>query len=207
MRRAFFVAVEGIDGSGKTTLTAALAAELRRQGLLVSEYREPSPGPVGRLFRRMSATGEWSAMTMALLSSADRHAQQQHLAAALQHSQVLVADRYYLSGLAYHAADGVDPAFYQLLNQSVAKPDAYLYLGISPVLAARRIHGGPDDYWERREFATGLPGAYEAGLALVTAGVEDARVVRIDAAQPAAAVLDAALAAVHSLREPLEGTG
>ncbi|MGQ0776607.1 MAG: dTMP kinase [Pseudonocardiales bacterium] len=195
MGESAFIAVEGIDASGKTTLTAALAITLRHKGLTIAEYKEPSRGPVGMVFRHLSATGGCSAMTMALLSSADRHQQQEHLAAALRRCQVLLADRYYLSGLAYHAADGVAPTFYQQLNQQVTKPEVYLYLDITPTLAAKRTSGRPDGYWEQPEFAARLPDAYDTSLTLVT-NTEDARVIRIDASQPAQAVLDAALAAL-----------
>ena len=39
------VAIEGIDGSGKTTLAAALAGSLARRGMRVISNREPSDGP------------------------------------------------------------------------------------------------------------------------------------------------------------------
>ncbi|MGH3929848.1 MAG: dTMP kinase [Pseudonocardiaceae bacterium] len=202
MGESAFVAVEGIDASGKTTLTAALATALRHRGLVVAEHKEPSRGPIGMVFRHLSATGGCPAMMMALLSSADRHQQQEHLAAARQRCQVLLADRYYLSGLAYHAADGIALTFYQQLNQQVTKPDVYLYLDITPTLAARRTSGGPDGYWEQPEFAARLPGAYDTSLTLVTK-TEDARVIRIDASQPAHAVLDTALAALCAVRPNL----
>lgn len=195
MGASVFVAVEGIDASGKTTLTAALATALRHRGVAVAEHKEPSRGPVGMVFRQLSASGGCPAMTMALLSSADRHQQQEHLAAVRRRCQILLADRYYLSGLAYHAADGIAPTFYQQLNQQVTKPDVYLYLDITPTLAARRTCGRPDGYWEQPEFAARLPDAYDTSLTLVT-NTEDARVIRIDASQPTQAVLATALAAL-----------
>ncbi|MGH3866021.1 MAG: dTMP kinase [Pseudonocardiaceae bacterium] len=202
MDEPVFIAIEGIDASGKTTLTAALASALRHKGLTVAEHKEPSRGPVGEFFRRMSTTGRWPAMTMALLSSADRYQQQDYLATARQRYQVVLADRYYLSGLTYHAADGIDPAYYQQLNRDVAKPDAYLYLDITPALAATRKRGGPDGYWEERDFAVRLPAAYDACLALVT-DTEAAHVIRIDASKPPHAVLGTALAAICALRPDL----
>lgn len=204
MGESAFVAVEGIDASGKTTLTAALATALRRKGLTVTEHKEPSREPVGMLFRHLSATGGCPAMTMALLSSADRHQQQEYLAAVRRRCQVLLADRYYLSGLAYHAADGVAPTFYQQLNQQITKPDVYLYLDITPMLAARRTSGRPDGYWEQPEFTARLPDAYATSLTLVIT-TEAARVIRIDASQPAHTVLDTALAALSAVRpQPAE---
>ena len=42
---AQLVAIEGIDGSGKTTLAAALAGSLARRGMRVTGHREPGDGP------------------------------------------------------------------------------------------------------------------------------------------------------------------
>lgn len=199
MSETIFVAVEGIDASGKTTLTAALASALRAEGTPVETYQEPSQGRVGAFFRQVSTTAEVAATAMALLSSADRHDQQRRLDQLRRNSAVVIADRYYLSGLAYHAVDGIDPRYYQLLNQQVTKPDAYFYLDVAPALAAARRTRAPDGYWERRDFAAHLPAAYEAGVALVTT-TEAARVIRIDASQPPTAVLAAARLALATLR-------
>ena len=39
------VAIEGIDGSGKTTLAAAMTADLAGRGIRVTGHREPGDGP------------------------------------------------------------------------------------------------------------------------------------------------------------------
>jgi dTMP kinase len=192
-----FVAIEGIDHSGKTTLTGSLAALLRPR-YRVCTYKEPSVGPIGTLFRQLGVTGTALPIVMALLSAADRHAQQPHLVRQLDDCDVLLADRFYLSGLAYHAADGIDPIFYQRLAVGVRRPDAYLYLDLDPETAAGRAAGRPDSSWEEPEFATRLPAAYRRCLDLVT-GTEQAHIVHLDASQPAHLVQRAALAAITSL--------
>lgn len=203
MREALFVALEGIDASGKTTLVDGLASVLRAENVTVALHKEPSHGPVGATFRRMSVNKvPWPPVTMALLSSADRHAQQDCLLTARQHADVVLADRYYLSGLAYHLADGIDPGFYQCLNQQVLKPDAYLYLDLAPEVAAARAASEPDDYWEQHDLASRLPAAYATVLDLVKAS-EDACVLSLDASQPPRAVLRDALGALNRLRTGL----
>jgi dTMP kinase len=199
MPDALFVAVEGIDASGKTTLIAALASALRTDGILVATCREPSHGLVGAFFREVNTKTKMSPMALALLSSADRHDQQQPLARLRRGNRVILADRYYLSGLAYHSVDGIAPGFYQLLNKQVAKPDAYLYLDVAPGVAATRRARGPDSHWEQRNFAVHLPAAYEDSLALVTR-TEAANVIRLDAGQPPQSVLAAARRALTGLR-------
>ena len=202
---ALFVAVEGVDGSGKTTLTAALAVELRGVNRLVARRTEPSSGPVGVFFRQLSAQGRVDPLAMALLSTADRYEQQDDLADALAGHQVVLSDRYYLSGLAYHAADGIDPAFYQALNRWVRKPDLYLFLDVPPEVGTARRGGRRDGYWERDTIAHRLPDAYEHALALL----DDAAtaVVRLDALRAPQVVLGAALDALAPVSVTLpEGT-
>jgi dTMP kinase len=190
--------VEGVDDSGKTTLTAGIAARLRAQGLRVHTHKEPSHGPIGMLLRQLSTTDYVSATAMALLSAADRHAQQGSLEVLLGGCDLLLADRYYLSGLAYHAADGIDPAFYQQLAAGVRKPDLYLYLDVEPDGVARRADAPPDGCWEEPTFAARLPAAYTHCLELVAA-TEAAQVEVLDANQSAPVVLDAATAVITPL--------
>ncbi|MBN1173150.1 MAG: dTMP kinase [Micromonosporaceae bacterium] len=191
------LAIEGIDHSGKTTLTRTLAARLRARWR-VETLVEPSRGPIGALFRHLSATEPAPPMAMALLSAADRHAQQPHLLRHLATHDLVLADRYYLSGLAYHAADGIEPTVYQRLCERVRRPDAYLFLDLDPEQAAGRVDRPADGYWELSALAARLPGSYRRCLDLVVAS-EQAAVFRLDAARPAQAVADAAIAAVTRL--------
>ncbi|XVS60888.1 dTMP kinase [Actinosynnema sp. CA-299493] len=195
---SLFVALEGIDASGKTTLAAALAGELRAEGMAVELHKEPGMDRIGGFFRAVSRAADTTATALALLSSADRHDQQSRLQHLRRSGTVVLADRYYLSGLAYHTADGIDPAFYQLLNHQVVKPDAYLYLDLDPRLAAGRRTRGPDGYWEQPGFTNRLTDAYETCLALVAA-TESATVVRVDASQLPDAVLADARRALTGL--------
>ena len=54
MQRPFFVALEGIDGSGKDTLAARLKEHfVEKHNLDVAVTEEPSQGPIGILIRKM----------------------------------------------------------------------------------------------------------------------------------------------------------
>lgn len=196
------VAVEGIDGSGKTTLTAALIADLARRGISVSSHREPSDGPAGQLLRSLSADDGRHSMMLALLSAADRFDHQARIAE--RGSDLVISDRYYLSGLAYHAADGISQAVYQRLNDGVRRPDLYLFLHLDPRAAAARLGDRTRDRWERGPVAAAVPHAYEAALRLVQA-TENARVARLDAAAQPHDVLDQALSALAPLLIQAEG--
>ncbi len=196
------VAIEGIDGSGKTTLAAALAAGLARRGIRVTGHREPSDGPAGRLLRSLSRGGDRHPVMLALLSAADRYDQQARLAD--QGCDLVISDRYYLSGLAYHAADGIGQLLYQRLNAGVRRPDLYLFLHLDPAIAAARLGGRVRDRWERGGIAARVPQSYQAALHLVEA-TEDAEVTRLDAARAPQDVLAQALTALAPLLAEHEG--
>ena len=104
-------------------------------------------------------------MMLALLSAADRYDQQARLAD--QECALVISDRYYLSGLAYHAADGIDQLLYQQLNAGVRRPDLYLFLHLDPVVAAARLGDRARDRWERGRIAARVPQCYQAALHLV----------------------------------------
>jgi len=192
---SLFVAVEGIDHSGKTTLTRALADHLRAAGRRVALVKEPTHEPVGMLLRQLSADPGTPAVALALLSAADRHTAQTALDAALRVNDVVVADRYLLSGLAYHFTDGVDVDLYRACTLGVRLPDLYLYLDVTPTAAASRVARPPDSRWEQPAFAARLPAAYRRALQIV-ADHPAGDVVHLDAHQPAATVLAAAITAV-----------
>ena len=48
VNRGRLVALEGLDGCGKTTQAARIAEALRARGRDVVQTREPSEGPIGR---------------------------------------------------------------------------------------------------------------------------------------------------------------
>lgn len=196
------VAIEGIDGSGKTTLAAALAGSLTRRGMRVTSHREPSGGPSGRLLRSLSRDGNRHPMMLALLSAADRYDQQARLAEP--ECALMISDRYYLSGLAYHAADGIDQLLYQQLNAGVRRPDLYLFLHLDPAVAGARLGDRSRDRWERGGIAARVPRCYQAALHLVQT-TENARIARLDASAAPCDVLAEALSALVPLLPEPEG--
>jgi dTMP kinase len=197
MGEGLFVAVEGIDGSGKTTLAGSLVRQFAGLGWRVTGRREPSSGPIGTLFRRLSAGVELSPLTAALLSAADRQDQQPMLREQLTDADLVVSDRYYLSGLAYHRADGIPEVFYRSLNRGIREPDLYLFLDVD-LGTARIRRDRPHGRWEQANLAAKVPGAYDACLTQLarTCGIA---VMRLDATRSAHDLLDQAVAAIKSM--------
>lgn len=110
MEKGKFIALEGIDGSGKSSQIGRLVKRLEGLGIPCRETREPTGGPVGSLIRQIF-TGRVTAdnRVIAALYAADRidHLVNEvdGLCAAIDSGITVVSDRYYFSSYAYHSVD------------------------------------------------------------------------------------------------------
>lgn len=106
--RGLFVTLEGVDGAGKTTQTARLAAALRAAGREVVVTREPGGSPGAEDIRRLLVEGEpgrWSPWTELLLFTAARRDHlERSLRPALARGAVVLCDRFVDSTRAYQTA-------------------------------------------------------------------------------------------------------
>ncbi len=99
-----FVVFEGIEGSGKSTLTAGLAQRLRSEGHAVVVTREPGGTALGDAIRRLFLDGtvEISPLAEALLiNSARAQHVEEVIAPALKRRRVVLCDRFVDSTFAY----------------------------------------------------------------------------------------------------------
>jgi len=97
------VALEGIDGTGKTSVLAALAERLEGAGHEVVRVREPGGTAVGESLRKLLLEGPpMSAWAEALMFAADRaELVEQVVRPALERSAWVLSDRSVYSSLAY----------------------------------------------------------------------------------------------------------
>lgn len=99
-----YIAFEGIEGTGKSTIAGRLTAHLEGQGIDVLFVREPGSSPTGERIRRvlLDPDGTVSPWSEALLFAAAR-AQLAHevVGPALEAGRWVVSDRSVYSSLAY----------------------------------------------------------------------------------------------------------
>lgn len=144
--RGLFIAIEGIDGCGKTTQAARLAAWLERTGRAVVRTFEPGGWSGGAALRSVILDGpDLPPEAELLLFLADRAA---HLAEvvrpALAGGRAVVCERYVASTWAYQAGGrGLDPELVRGLVDRCGfpDPDMTILLEISPDVAAARLRG------------------------------------------------------------------
>ncbi|WP_238375159.1 dTMP kinase [Vulcanisaeta thermophila] len=130
--RPLFIAVEGIDGVGKSTVINEVARRLRSEGIGVHVTSEPSQSPIGRLIRDwLLRPGSQVAhpSVFALLFVADRV---QHyygeVKPMLERGYLVITERYMESTLAYQGAMGLPMDWLESLHMYVPRPDLTIVL-------------------------------------------------------------------------------
>jgi len=180
-----YVAIEGMDGSGKTTLTAGLHQYFVDQGLAVTKVKEPgfalpdlralilaTDFPLTRDGREIVLQAD-RALLSALIKKWS----------AANEFQVVVSDRSFLSGRVYSGTHDVDVSFVRRLEKSALwrYPDLILLLDLDPSESFRRTQargesltfeeqGGLQKYQQIRE-----------GFLKASREVSESKVVVIDA--------------------------
>lgn len=150
----FLVAVEGIDGAGKTTVAGMLAQWCGERGLGCVFSKEPTSLTYGQKLRESAKAGRLSIEDELELFRLDRKEHvDRSIGPALLENQIVILDRYYWSNAAYQGARGADPSRIVKDNEEIAPiPDLLLFLDLEVVGGLGRIHGRgdvPNDFEER----------------------------------------------------------
>lgn len=140
-KRGVLIALEGIDGAGKTTQAERLEAALHSGSFNVLRTKEPTDGKWGRKLRESATTGRLSPDEELELFLKDRleHVRMR-IQPALDAGKIVLVDRYYFSTVAYQGARGLDPAEILKRNEEFAPcPDLLVVLDVAPQLGLQRI--------------------------------------------------------------------
>ena len=133
-----FIAIEGIDGTGKSTLVASLKGRLEDKGVEVEAIREPSEGILGALTR----THNFCKEAEALLYMADRAEHTGYIRDKLDSGTTVITDRYEASTLAYQTAilgDEWMPWLKAVGGRVGLTPDITILLDIDPFRSMERV--------------------------------------------------------------------
>lgn len=173
-----YIALEGIDGSGKTTQAEVLAHYFKEQGREVIVTQEPRRvGVIGKIIHKI-LKHEVTVPPVALqyLFTADRAIHQEKLILpALKEGKMVISDRTFWSGVAYGLLDRaldrdvktdeqllVSLSILSMYHQFTA-PDATFYLQTDVKTAIKRLRaeGRPFEYYEDEAKLTKVKEIYD----------------------------------------------
>ncbi|HUP12154.1 MAG TPA: dTMP kinase [Niastella sp.] len=146
-RKNLFIALEGIDGSGKSTQTKLLTEQLAARGHQVYSTFEPTNNQIGKLIREiLRGNAKADHRVIAGLFVADRldHLlnEEYGIVKKLEEGYTVIMDRYLFSSYAYQGAhmniDWVIQA--NAMSAEILRPDVNIFIDVSPEVSMHRVH-------------------------------------------------------------------
>jgi dTMP kinase len=186
-----YIALEGGDGSGKTTLSAALAARLRGRGEEVVEVREPGGTPLGESIRELLLDSDHVEPWAEVFLFAAQRAQlvSEVVAPALEREAWVISDRTYYSSITYQGrARGLGEQVVREINEAGLGgivPARVFVLEVDPDTALGRQHRPDRIGSESVDFQRAVRSAYRE-----LAETDPQRVVLLDGSAPVEELAD-----------------
>ncbi len=158
VKQPLLIAFEGIDGSGKTTVSKMLLAYLNENGYETIWLREPGDSKWGKKIRELANQEEGIPIEEELrYFIEDRKLNvKNNILPALQQSKSVIVDRYYFSSACYQGARGLD--MFQIIEKNrefAPEPDITFIIDVDVDTALTRIRKSRETeakLFERKEF-------------------------------------------------------
>jgi dTMP kinase len=195
VQRGMLIAVEGIDGAGKTTQVSLLAQALRDAGEEPVCSKEPTSGFWGQKIKESASNGRMSLddELNAFINDRTEHVEKL-IQPSLADGRLVILDRYYFSTIAYQGARGADARAIKVrMESSFPVPDVVFILDLDPDVSIRRIsalRGDRPNEFERVDHLNQARWIFNS--------LRDDYIVRIDGALPIADVHGQLLYALSS---------
>lgn len=144
---SLFIVIEGLDGSGKSSASAALKAHLEKEhaGKVKRTYEPENDSCGGDYIRDVleKRITQFDPFVLALSYAANRLDHNSRIIGpwlAKEDHHVVICDRYYLSSLVYNSADDFSFDQVMLLNRKARKPDIIFFLNVSAEVCRQRMN-------------------------------------------------------------------
>ncbi len=141
MDNGILIAIDGIDGAGKTTQVKRLVDNLRSVGELVVAAKEPTDGTYGRMLRASASIGrmEPGEELQAFLNDRSDNVNSV-IAPALKSGHIVILDRYHYSTIAYQGARGASrQGLIEMLGREFPRPDIAIFLEVPAEIGVARV--------------------------------------------------------------------
>lgn len=134
----FFLAVDGPNGVGKSTLIKSIKLKMELLGYIVYTTKEPTNTELGRFTRKYAENNQ--GISLACLVAADRYQHiKNEIIPELNKGKLVITDRYVLSSLILQEMDGVSEKLIFNLNDEIIKPDLQLAVFADEQILQKRL--------------------------------------------------------------------
>lgn len=140
-----FIVIEGGEGSGKSTLIAALKEKICDKAIFA---REPGGSPYAETIRNIALKNPLAKdapieTTLCLMFAARFDNIKNLISPALQSNKPVIVDRFDASSFAYNIYPGsnkkLDSLFWEMRSCLPVLPDLYVFLDIDPLIGLKRV--------------------------------------------------------------------
>lgn len=145
------IAIEGLDGSGKTTLTNALTDTLRAEGQDVVLTGRNDARELYDLSMRLSASGDLSPEMCCIWGGVELAARSHYvIQPALSRGATVLAAKYLVTAFAQALVRGHSSDFVRRIYDFATAPDLVLYIDVAPetCLSRKRRNGDGVGFFE-----------------------------------------------------------
>jgi dTMP kinase len=160
------IAFEGLDGSGKTTQRKLLKTWLEANGEDVVVSKWNSSLLFKDLIKARKASRRLNPLQYSILQAADfRYRLEINIEPALRAGKIVLADRYFFTGISRDVARGINRTRIANLYSCVRSPDLTFYFSAAPYKLARRIEATRQiKFYEAGQDVTALDDPFESYL-------------------------------------------
>ena len=140
-----YIAIEGIDGSGKTTIANLLYNELSKRYNKVILMKEPYDNDLSKKIKEIISKEHEKNLDygylLALLFTADRSIKNIDLKNYLNNDYIIISDRSIYSTFSYQILyEGMNIKWLKCISKYIIRPDITFILDIDPKIAIERIN-------------------------------------------------------------------
>lgn len=153
MSSGLFIVLEGIDRSGKTTISNSIFSHLISKGVpsdLIFQLSFPNrTTPTGKLLDSyLKNETELKPEVSHLLFSANRWEMSDLIRKLKNEGKIIICDRYFYSGIVYSMARGVKYDWAKKSDQGIPVPDYCFFIDVKPEVVSLRKNFGDERFEE-----------------------------------------------------------